>query len=186
MNAAGQALESVQTEGFGENIMAAYNDISAKVNEKYLASMYQEGYSAYSKGDYQTAAEKLAKVAETDESYQDGNAIYYLAQSYRRLNQMEDALVYYQKVLEQHPGTERARVAKSYLDANGGQTQDGQSGTQDGQRSSQDGQSGTQDGQGGTQDEQGQQDGQGGTQDEQGQQPDSPQQDGQQPEPQGE
>ena len=167
MDTAGQALESVQTDGFGEDIMAAYHDVSAKVNEKYLASLYQEGYSAYSKGDYQTAAEKLAKVAEMDESYQDGNAIYYLAQSYRRLNNMQDALVYYQKVLEQHPGTERARVAKSYLDANGGQTQSGQ----------QDGQQGEpqQDGQQGEPQQDGQQDGQQG----------EPQQDGQQPESQG-
>ena len=86
-----------------------YDDVNAKVNEKYLASMYQEGYSAYNKGNQTTAIEKLKKVVEMDESYQNGNAIYYLAQAYRRADDMEQAVIYYQKVLEQYPGTERAR-----------------------------------------------------------------------------
>lgn len=119
MDAAGEALGRAKSEDFSEGVAAAYNDISAKINEKYLATLYQEGYNAYSKGDYQTAAEKLLKVAETDEAYQDGNAIYYLAQAYRRQNNMEAALVYYQKVLDKYPGTQRARTAQSYINANG-------------------------------------------------------------------
>ena len=168
IDAAGEALEAVKAEELGGDIVTIYNDVSAKVNEKYMAAMYQEGYSAYSKGDYQTAAEKLAKVAEMDESYQDGNTIYYLAQSYRRLDNMPDALVYYQKVLEKYPGTERARVAKGYIDANGGQTQQPEGQQQpDGQQQPE-----------GQQQPDGQQP--------DGQQPDGQQPDGQQGEPQGE
>ncbi len=120
MDAAGEALGRVKPEDIGENITPAFNDVSAKVNEKYLAVLYQEGYQAYSKGDYQSAAEKLAKVVERDEEYQNGNAVYYLAQSHRRTDNMQVALIYYQKVLDKYPGTERARVAQSYLNANGG------------------------------------------------------------------
>jgi len=65
---------------------------------------------------YQQAAELLQKVVDVDDTYHSGDAIYYLAQSYRRADNMEDAVVYYRKVLEQSPGTERARVAKIYVD----------------------------------------------------------------------
>ena len=153
MDAAGEALGRVKPEDIGENITPAFHDVSAKVNEKYLAVMYQEGYNAYSKGDYQSAAEKLAKVVERDEAYQNGNAIYYLAQSHRRNNNMPDALIYYQKVLEKYPGTERARVAQSYVDANGGSQ-----GQQDGNQSPQDNGQGQQDGQQQSQQGDGQQD----------------------------
>lgn len=176
MDAAGEALGRVKPEDIGENITAAYQDVSAKVNEKYLAAMYQEGYQAYSKGDYTTAAEKLAKVVERDEEYQSGNAIYYLAQSYRRINQMQDALIYYQKVMEKYPGTERARVAQSYVNANGGVQDQGQDGQQ-GQSGSQDQSSDGQQGQPGSQDQS--PDGQQGQPDGQDQSPDG-QQDGQQ------
>lgn len=120
IDAAGTALGNVKEDDLSGSAKTIYDDISAKVNEKYLASMYQEGYSGYTRGDYATAIEKLGKVVEADESYQNGNALYYLAQSYRRANDMEHALIYYQKVVEQHPGTERARVSQNYINANGG------------------------------------------------------------------
>lgn len=122
IDAAGTALEKVNAEDLSSGAKGIYDDINAKVNEKYLASSYQEGYGAYTKGDYKTAIEKLSKVLELDEAYQNGNALYYLAQSYRRADDMQNALVYYQKVIEQYPGTERARVAQSYVNANGGTT----------------------------------------------------------------
>lgn len=117
IDAAGTALEKVSADDLSEKAKTIYDDVNAKVNEKYLASMYQEGYSAYNKGNQTTAIEKLKKVVEMDESYQNGNAIYYLAQAYRRADDMEQAVIYYQKVLEQYPGTERARVAQSYVNA---------------------------------------------------------------------
>ena len=117
IDAAGTALEKVSADDLSEKAKTIYDDVNAKVNEKYLASMYQEGYSAYNKGNQTTAIEKLKKVVEMDESYQNGNAIYYLAQAYRRADDMEQAVIYYQKVLEQYPGTERARVAQTYVNA---------------------------------------------------------------------
>ncbi|MDE6979937.1 MAG: tetratricopeptide repeat protein, partial [Lachnospiraceae bacterium] len=80
--------------------------------------MYQEGYSAYTKGNWQEAIDKLSKVVELQEDYQNGNAVYYLAQSYRRTEELEKAMGYYQIVVETHPGTERARVAQSFINSN--------------------------------------------------------------------
>ncbi len=116
METAGNALESIEVSDLSDSAKTVYNEVYAKVNEQYLSTLYQEGYSAYTKGDYTQAIEKLLKVAELDEKYQNGNTVFYLAQSYRRADNMEDAVVYYRKVLEQSPGTERARVAKIYVD----------------------------------------------------------------------
>ena len=54
-----------------------------------------------------------------DENYQDGNAIYYLAQAYRNLGDNEKAAEYYQKMIALYPGTERAANSQQYLDAMG-------------------------------------------------------------------
>lgn len=120
IDAAGRALESVAEEDLTGSAKTIYEDVNGKVNEKYLASLYQEGYTAYTRGDYQTAIEKLGKVVELDETYQSGNSVYYLAQSYRREDDTENALIYYRKVVEQCPGTQRAGVAQSFINSNGG------------------------------------------------------------------
>ena len=54
---------------------------------------------------WQEAIDKLSKVVEIEEDYQNGNAVYYLAQSYRRTEELEKAFAYYQIVVNTHPGT---------------------------------------------------------------------------------
>lgn len=125
MDAAGSAMQEVKVEDLSESAKAIYNDMNAKVNEKYLTSAYQEGYSAYNKGKIQDAITSLQKVVEMDEEYQNGNAVYYLAQAYRRNNDMANAVIYYKKIMEKYPGTERARVSTNYVnsyEASGGTT----------------------------------------------------------------
>lgn len=120
MDGAGAALEAVKVEDLSGKAKMIYNSVNSKVNEQYLAAAYQEGYRAYSQGSYAKAVEKLKTVIEMDEAYESGNALYYLAQSYRKLEDVQQALTYYQKVAEQYPGTERAGVAKGYIEANKG------------------------------------------------------------------
>lgn len=117
MDAAGRAVEQIKEEDLSSSAKTMYADLSTKVNEKYIVTAYQEGYTAYTKGDYTLAIEKLSSVVGMDETYENGNAIYYLAQSYRRADNMQEAVNYYQKMVEQYPGTERARNSQSYLDA---------------------------------------------------------------------
>ncbi len=116
MNTAGSVIEQVNEADLSSSAKTMYADLKAKVNEKYIVAAYEEGYTAYSRGDYTTAADKLSSVVKMDETYEDGNAIYYLAQSYRRANNMQDAVNYYQKMVEKYPGTERARTSQTYLD----------------------------------------------------------------------
>jgi len=55
-------------------------------------------------------------VVQVEEDYNDGYAIYYLAQSYRQTGDMANAQKYYQRMVELHPGTSRARRSQQYLD----------------------------------------------------------------------
>ena len=81
-----------------------------------MAALYKEGYDAYSGKKYDDAVSALSKVVEMDETYENGNALYYPAQAYRKNEDMENAKIYYQKVVELYPNTERAANSQNYLD----------------------------------------------------------------------
>lgn len=113
---AGNMLAEVNPELLSESAKTIYNEVNVKANEQYLVSVYEKGSSAYDNRNYEEAVTELEKVVQIDEDYEDGNAIYYLAQSYRKLEDTENAKKYYQRMVELHPGTERARTSQSYLD----------------------------------------------------------------------
>lgn len=114
--AAGTALGNVNRAYLGDESKQIYETIHTEVNAEYIRTLYEEGTRAYSAQEYEEAIEKLAKVVELNETYENGNALYYLAQSYRRNDDLATAKTYYQKVVDLYPGTERAATAQNYLD----------------------------------------------------------------------
>lgn len=116
IDAAGTALGMVREEHLSESALQVYKSINAKVNEEYLAILYKDGYDAYSRQDYVAAIESLLKAVELDVSYQNGNALYYLAQSYRKSGDLDSAKPYYKRFVELYPDTERAATAARYAE----------------------------------------------------------------------
>lgn len=114
---AGELLEKVDTSFLSKSAKAIYKDLNVQVQAKYLETLYNDGYSYYSSGRYDEAADCLQRVVDEQEDYRDGNAAYYLAQAYRRGGDLESAKPYYQYILENYPNTERARTARNYVDA---------------------------------------------------------------------
>ncbi len=114
---AGDALANVNPDYLGEETKNIYNTINAQVNAEYVETMYRAGRDAYDAQEYAEAAANLLKVVELDETYDSGYALYYLAQSYRRNEDAENAKIYYQKVVELYPNTERAATAQNFLDS---------------------------------------------------------------------
>ena len=112
---AGNNLNLVDMTHLSDAAKNIYNTLSADVTEKYYVQLYTNGYSSYSKGDYLTAIDNLLKVVTKDPAYKDGDASYYLAQAYRKNNDLESARPYYQYVIDNYPGTARARTAKNYV-----------------------------------------------------------------------
>lgn len=123
IESAGNALSNINIDYLSDDAKKIYDAVNAQVNAEYIATLYQEGYSAYSGKKYEDAIEPLEKVVEMDETYENGNALYYLAQSYRKNNDMENANKYYEKVIELYPNTERAANSQSYIDQSGTQTE---------------------------------------------------------------
>ncbi len=113
---AGTALGNVNPEYLGDESKQIYDTINAEVNAEYISTLYSAGTSAYSAQEYEEAIENLLKVIEMDETYENGNALYYLAQAYRRNDDLATAKIYYQKVVDLYPRTERAATAQNYLD----------------------------------------------------------------------
>lgn len=113
---AGMALGNVNEEYLNEASKQIYDTINADVNAEYIDTLYTAGTNAYSAQEYAEAIENLSKVIEMDETYENGKALYYLAQAYRKNDDLTTAKTYYQKVVDLYPGTERAATAQSYLE----------------------------------------------------------------------
>ena len=112
---AGTALGNVNTDYLSDDSMTVYDTINAQVNAEYISAVYKEATDAYNAQEFTQAIEDYLKVIELDETYDNGNALYYLAQSYRRNDDMDNAKTYYQKFADLYPGTERAANAQRYL-----------------------------------------------------------------------
>ena len=114
-DAAGAAMAAVNPDYLEGKAKEEYTTINDQINAAYLKSTYVEGTNAYNSGDYEKAIEDLQKVVDTDEAYEAGDAVYFLAQSYRKAGNNEQAIVYYQKMVETYPNTKRAINSQNYL-----------------------------------------------------------------------
>lgn len=112
---AGEEISVVERTDLSADAKKIYDQVSESIREKYIQSAYEAGLKAYNARNYEEAVENFEKVAELDETYERGNVLYFLGQSYRVLEQNEKAIEYYRKVIEQFPNTERASKSKYYL-----------------------------------------------------------------------
>lgn len=116
IQAAGDGIEKVDAELLGAQSKAVYDKMSGLVNEQYLEVVYQQAEQDYNSRNYEAAITGLEKVVQVEEDHDDGYAIYHLAHSYRQTGDAENAKKYYQRMIELHPGTQRARASQQHLD----------------------------------------------------------------------
>ena len=112
---AGETLALVSADVLGENAKAVYDAISEDVQTAYLAALYQAGEDAYADGDYETAIANLLIVMDANMDYEDGAAVYCLAQSYQQSGDEETALTYYQYIVASYPESDYADTAREYV-----------------------------------------------------------------------
>lgn len=113
---AGTYIEQVDQEQLSADAMEIYTTLWEAVKEKYYTKLYTDGYNSYASGHYQDAIDKLLRIVDYDKTYKNGNAIYYLAQSYNRNGDLESAIPYYQFVVDNYPNTEKAATARNYIE----------------------------------------------------------------------
>ncbi len=86
-----------------------FSDISTQLYSQYLSS----GVAYYDQGDYQNAIVQLLKAYDLKDSEYD--VLSYLANSYRMLKQKDNAITYFNRILEKFPDTQRAETAQYYI-----------------------------------------------------------------------
>ena len=112
---AGEALENINTSYLSDSAKQTYDTLNGSIADSYKEALYSQAYSSYSSGDYQSAIPTFQKLVGMDEAYRDGSVAYYLAQSFRKSGDLASAKPYYQYVVDNYAGTEKARTSKNYL-----------------------------------------------------------------------
>lgn len=115
LDEAESALGGIDATKLDTSAKLVYDTIAASIDEEYLKTTYDEGYSQYMGRHFDVAASMLQKVVDIDDTYHDGEAIYYLAQAYRILQEYEKAAKLYQKVIDEYPSSYMAQHATGYL-----------------------------------------------------------------------
>ena len=113
---AGARLDETDTDLLSEDGMASYQFLSDKILSDYLAQTYEAANKAYNKNKIQEAKEQYSRIIDLDEEYDDGNAIYNLAQCCRKLREYDEAYEYYKRAVELFPDGDFARNAKVYIE----------------------------------------------------------------------
>ncbi len=116
VKAAGDGMDKVDPALLGAQAKAVYDDMNGLVNEQYMTAVYQQAEQDYNSRNFEAAIPGLLKVVQTEEDHDDGYAIYHLAHCYRQTGDVENAKKYYQRMIELHPGTQRAKASQQYLD----------------------------------------------------------------------
>ena len=111
--AALQELEAISQDTLSDDAKTLYSSIFTEVGVTAVNDLYKTGYAAYEKGDYDTAIADLGKCYELDNTQ--GDALYFLARSYHKSGDTENAKIYYQKVIEEFPNTRKATDAEGLM-----------------------------------------------------------------------
>ena len=108
-----EQLEKLDQESLDTDSKVLYDTIFGEVGTAAITALYRDGYAAYQNNDFATAIEKFGKCYGLDNSQ--GDALYFLARSYDRSGDKDNAKVYYQKVIDEQPNTQKATDAAGFL-----------------------------------------------------------------------
>lgn len=108
-----EQLEAINKETLTEDGKVMYDSLFQQVGADAIKDLYQTGYAAYQAEEFDTAIQNLGKCYELDNTQRD--ALYFLARSYHKSGDTENAKIYYQKVVEESPGTRAAADAARFL-----------------------------------------------------------------------
>lgn len=110
-------LDEIDVEALGESasesFTALYGTLTAAVGPELARAYYDEGYADYRQEDFANAIPKLERAYQYDPA--NGDALFYLANSYRRNGDTDKAKEAYAEVMEKFPGTEKFNRSEVYL-----------------------------------------------------------------------
>lgn len=114
-----EKLMTVNADSIGEKGKEELQELKDQIYPTICKREYRTGRNSFNVANYDGAIKALTEVVKLDETYEDGNALFMLAESYNKKNDSENAKTYYTKVVEQFPDTEIAQEAQTALHALG-------------------------------------------------------------------
>ncbi len=108
-----EQLEQIDKETLTDDGKVIYDSLFAQVGEEAIKDLYKAGYDAYRAREYETAVENLQRCYDLNNENQD--ALYFLARSYHGAGDIEHAKQYYQKIVDEFPGTKIATDAARFM-----------------------------------------------------------------------
>lgn len=114
-DAAGEKLDGINTDLLSSKGKKYYQFLSDKIITDYLEQTYEEATKLYNKNNITDAKGYYERIIALDESYDEGNALYNLAQCHRKLREYDEALKIYKQVVKLFPDTDIAANAGVYI-----------------------------------------------------------------------
>ena len=106
---ASTALAKVNKTLLDDNGKAIYEEISKSVDAQVMKDKYQEGREKMASGDYAGAIDAFKAVVKIDDTYENGDALYRLAESYEKNGDTDKAIKYYTKVADDYSSFYKGR-----------------------------------------------------------------------------
>ena len=129
---AANAIAEVSSDSLSVEGKSIYDTIMNQVGDTLKRQYRDEGINYINAGNYDAAIESLTKAVNI--GTQDRRSMYYLAQAYAGKGDVANAVTWYQKVVDNYPGTQNALDAQDYIDQHEDEisTEDSQGDTQSG------------------------------------------------------
>lgn len=112
--------QSMDVEEASESFRKLYTTLHNTIGPELSQTYYTDAYELYRQEDFQAAIEGFAKAVYYDPTFED--ALYYLAQAYRRNGDILNAVDTYNLVIELFPEGSRKKSAQEYVNELGAGT----------------------------------------------------------------
>ena len=125
------SLLGISRDSLGDNGKALYDELTEDIYPNACYDYFEQGTEAPSGENYEDAIDAFGKVIRMDQNYNDGEAVFNLAQAYSGNGDNENASKYYQMIIENFADSDYVQEAQENYDAIAGES--GGDGSSDGQ-----------------------------------------------------
>lgn len=117
--AAAERIQLVTKDLLGPDGQKAYDTLYAQLGPTIVQGYYADGENFYKEENYDSAITNFQTVVDIDETYNNGAALFLLGDCYRLTGDTENAIKYFERVVELYSGNQWGKQAKTYLQADG-------------------------------------------------------------------
>lgn len=110
------SLIGIDRDSLGESGKSRYDELTDAIYPSACETNFATGTEALSAGNYQEAVDALYKVVRMNAGYNDGQALFNLAQAYMGNGDNDNAITYFQRVVDDYGDSEYAEEAQTNLD----------------------------------------------------------------------